>query len=157
MPIPGRPSPFNPSVKFGGFTLIELVIIIVVLGIVAAVAIPKIGSVLENSRVSATTDEMNRLKRSIVGNPQAIAGGRYSDRGFEGDVGFPPAQLTDLVRRPDSIPAYNRITRRGWNGPYIDSSNQGYKYDAWDSLYRYSSTERTLVSTGADPDIVISF
>jgi len=140
-----------------GFTLVELVIIIVVLGIIAAVAIPRIGSILESSKVGATRDELNRIKQSIIGDPRIVAGGEYADPGFEGDVGFPPSRLQDLIRKPDSIPVYDKLTRFGWNGPYIDSTDNYYLYDAWDSLYQYDPTNRTLTSTGADPDIVISF
>jgi len=140
-----------------GFTLIELVIIIVVLGIVAAVAIPRVGTILESSRIGATKEEMHRLKRSIAGDPRIVAGGEYADPGFEGDVGFPPSRLVDLIRKPDSIPAYDKITRYGWNGPYIDSTGGNFLYDAWDSLYQYDPSARSLTSVGADPDIVFSF
>ncbi len=140
-----------------GFTLVELVIIIVVLGIVAAVAIPRIGSVLENSRIAATREEMNHLKLSIVGDPRTTAGGEYVNRGFEGDVGFPPEQLTDLIRKPDSIPPYDKFARLGWNGPYLDSTGQEYLYDAWDSLYHYNPASRTITSIGGSSDLEITF
>ena len=94
-----------------GFTLIELVIIIVVLGIIAAVAIPKMGTLTDNSRVNATLAEMHMLKRAIVGNPQIVTGGRYVDAGFEGDVGHPPASLSELGVKPDSLPVFNNFIR----------------------------------------------
>nr|MBN2277690.1 prepilin-type N-terminal cleavage/methylation domain-containing protein [candidate division Zixibacteria bacterium] len=140
-----------------GFTLIELVIIIVVLGIIAAVAIPKFGSMTQNSKISATKDEMLRIKTAIIGDARVISGGQYIDRGFEGDVGFPPSRLVDLVIRPDSIPVYDRITRLGWNGPYLDSSLQNYATDSWGSAYVYDPNNRTVTSTGVTPNIVTTF
>jgi len=140
-----------------GFTLIELVIIIVILGIVASVAIPRFGAFTEGSKINATRDEMRLIKQAIVGNPGVVSGGQYVDRGFEGDVGSPPSNLTDLVRKPDSIPDYEKFSRIGWNGPYLDSAGNIYLYDSWDSAYSYDPAARTLTAVGPDPDIVLSF
>ncbi len=135
----------------------ELVIIIVVLGILAAVAIPKMGLMTENSKINATRDEMKRIKMAIVGDARIVVGGEFINRGFEGDVGFIPSGLADLAVKPDSISGYDKFTRLGWNGPYIDSAGQIFLNDAWDIAYEYNATARTITSTGADPDIVISF
>ena len=72
--------------------------IIVVLGVLAAVAVPKLGDVTESSKITATQKELATLKVAIAGNPDAIAGGKYVDRGFEGDVGFVPSRLQDLTK-----------------------------------------------------------
>ncbi|MEW6049766.1 MAG: prepilin-type N-terminal cleavage/methylation domain-containing protein [Candidatus Zixiibacteriota bacterium] len=138
----------------GGFTLIELIIIIVVLGILATVAIPKFSNMSTSAKVTATKEELNTLKRALVGNPSVVAGGTYVDRGFEGDVGYLPSQLADLVAKPDSIAAYNPLTRLGWNGPYVDGSNGDYLTDAWGVGYAYDPVNRLLRSTGGGPDSV---
>jgi len=143
--------------KDSGLTLIELMIIIVVLGIVAAVAVPKVGSLIGSSRVSATKSEMAEIKMAIVGSPQNTAGGKYVVRGFQGDVGHVPSSLQDLVTKPDSVQAYNRLTERGWNGPYIDSTGGEYLNDAWNVAYSYDPATRTIVSTGSGNTITMSF
>lgn len=140
-----------------GFTLVELVIIIVVLGVVAAVAIPKIGDLITGSKTNATKEEMLRLKGAIMGNSAATSGGRFSDRGYRGDVGSFPPNLTGLVTKPGGVAVWNPYTRLGWHGPYIDSTGGDYLLDAWGVVYQYDSTARTLTSTGSGTNIVINF
>jgi len=141
----------------GGFTLIELVIIIVVLTIVSAIAIPRIGDLIETSKSNATKSELSELKKAIVGTPQVTGGNSYASRGFENDVGFPPSRLEDLVAKPGSVSVYNRITGIGWNGPYIDSTDGEYLLDAWDSVYIYAAAGRTITSAGSGASISVSF
>jgi hypothetical protein len=97
------------------------------------------------------------LKRAIVGNPDVVAGGEYVDRGFEGDVGFAPSRLIDLVRKPDSISTYNPLTRLGWNGPYLDSSRSEYLSDAWGDAYVYQPAGRAVLSTGGADTLRVTF
>jgi prepilin-type N-terminal cleavage/methylation domain-containing protein len=132
-----------------GFTLIELAVIIVILGVLAAVAVPVFSNFTSSAKINATREEMNTIKRAIVGNPAAVSGGQYIDRGFEGDCGFAPSALIDLARKPDSVAVYDRLTRLGWNGPYLDSSRGDYLKDAWGNNYTYDRANRRLISTGA--------
>lgn len=143
--------------KPAGFTLIELVIIVIVLGIVAAVAIPKIGNIIDGSKTAATKEEMQRLKKAIMGNSAVTSGGGFSDRGYRGDVKSFPPNLTGLVSKPGGVAAWSPYTRLGWNGPYIDSTNGDYLKDGWGVNYAYDSTARTITSTGSGSNIVITF
>jgi general secretion pathway protein G len=140
-----------------GFTLIEIVMIIVVLGLLAALIFPSFVGVSENSRITATQYELQTLKRAIVGNPSAVVGGRYIDVGFEGDIGHPPASLVELGIKPDSIPAYDTFTRLGWNGPYIDTAGDEYLTDAWGDTYVYDMANRRIMSTGGADTIAVRF
>lgn len=141
----------------GGFTLIELVIIIVVLGILAAVAVPKFANIMEGSKAAATREELQNMKEAIIGNPQVVSSGVIIDRGFMGDVGFVPSRLVDLVAKPDSVAAYDKLTRLGWNGPYVDDDGNEYLSDAWGGTYSYDPIGRTIVSTGGTDSITITF
>jgi general secretion pathway protein G len=140
-----------------GFTLIELVIIIVVVGILASFGIARYADFLQESKIAATRTEMATIKRAIVGNSQIVAGGRYTDVGFEGNIGHPPGSLAELVTRPDTISVYNIIARLGWNGPYLDSAGGDYRKDAWGQDYVYDASARTITSTGSGSSIVVSF
>lgn len=135
----------------------ELVIIIVTLGILAAVAIPIFGDMIESSKISATKSEMESLKRAIIGNPRVVAGGELIDRGYEGDVGTTPTQLSDLVTKPGIIPAYDKITRIGWNGPYIDNNSGDYLKDAWGNNYLFDRNNRTIQSINGADTLTVTF
>ena len=141
----------------GGFTLIELVIIIVILGILAGVAVPRFVDMAASSKAAATKHELQNLREALVGNPSVTVGGQLVDCGFEGDVGFLPSRLVDLVIRPDSVSVYNPITGLGWNGPYIDGSNDLYLKDAWDVAYVYLPDSRLLLSLGGPDTLLTTF
>lgn len=142
-------------VRADGFTLVEIVIIIVVLGILAAVAVPKFADMSDSSREAATRKEMTELQRAIVGSPDVVAAGRLVSGGFEGDIGHLPGRLDDLVLRPDSISVYDRFSRLGWNGPYIDSSGGSFRTDAWGVAYIYEPGSRRLKSIGGGDTIEV--
>jgi type II secretory pathway pseudopilin PulG len=131
--------------------------IIVVLGILAAVAIPRFSDMGEASKEAATRQELATLKRAIAGDASVVAAGQVVNRGFEGDVGFAPSRLEDLATKPDSVVGYNPLTRLGWNGPYIGADNGLYLNDAWEAAYVYQPTQRRIVSVGGSDSISVTF
>ncbi len=140
-----------------GYTLVELTIVLSIVALVMAAAIPGVGLMLESSSKSATLEEMREIKKAIVGNPKLAAGGGLIDVGYEGDIGALPTSLLDLAIKPAGVASYNRFTRNGWNGPYIDPADSEFLTDAWGVAYVYSSATRTITSTGSSENIVLSF
>jgi len=117
-----------------GFTLIEVLLVIIVIGIMAAVAFKSMDVALDNSRWDATTQEMEKVSWAIAGNPDLFANGVRSDFGYVGDVGSLPPNLDALVTNPGGYAT--------WRGPYIRNDfNQNpndFKTDGWGNLYTYT-------------------
>ncbi|RKY84104.1 hypothetical protein DRQ09_09090 [candidate division KSB1 bacterium] len=145
-----------------GFSLVEVVIVIVILGIISVVAIPRVSNFISQSKINATMNEMKILKKAIIGDPSYTVNGVPIDRGFKGDVGQSPAKLEDLVTNDGSYPAWNRWTKTGWNGPYINDNGSGdYLRDAWGTEYQLTSNSIRSAGPnkvfGDDDDIVVNY
>lgn len=134
--------------KESGFSLIELTIVIVVVGILAAIAMQSMTALVEDNRQVKTEREMEMLANAIVGDPSALNGGLRSDFGYIGDVGAFPPNLQALYENPGSYAT--------WDGPYIPSGfaqdSTGFKTDEWGTLYNYSGGI-TITSTGSGSSI----
>jgi type II secretory pathway pseudopilin PulG len=127
-----------------GFTLVELVMIIIVLGILAGVGTLKFGESMETANIEATKSEMELIGYAISGRPGIFSGGMRSDFGYVGDIGAMPPNLDALAANPGL---------GTWNGPYVRSATgtDDYKKDAWGTEYLYSDT--LLRSTGSGNNI----
>ena len=155
---------FKNSPK-AGFTMIELVMVIVVMAALAAVSVPRINDFITNSKIQASKNEMLQIRAAISGTPDRTAGGRYVDRGYIGDVGAVPSSLNDLITNP-GLPAYDYFSRTGWNGPYlVDNGTGEILRDAWLVNYVLNVADSTIRSfgpnkiddSGTGDDIVIKY
>lgn len=98
--------------KQKGFTLIELMIVVAIIGILAAVAIPKFAQMLEKAREGATKGNVGAIKSAV-----SI---------FYGDnTGIFPTSLTDTLFKNylSSIPPM-KVTHPGSGNPLSGSSTK---------------------------------
>ncbi len=134
-----------------GFTLMELVIVIVILGILSLVAMQSFSKRAERQRSEATLAEMEAIKMAIVGDPDKIQTGVRVDFGYVGDVGALPANLAALMTNPGV---------GNWNGPYMEADfvedPADYATDAFGQAYVYNPATLTLYSPGANVTIQIA-
>jgi prepilin-type N-terminal cleavage/methylation domain-containing protein len=128
-----------------GFTMIELVIVIVIIGILASVATIKMNQSVDTAMWDQTTKELDNLAHAITGNPALYSNGARTDFGFVGDNGVLPASLDCLVTNPGGWST--------WDGPYIHRglNSDDFKKDAWNVNYVLSDT--LIQSTGSGSDI----
>jgi len=128
-----------------GFTLIETVMVILIIGVIATVATMRMGESMDTAKYDHTQSELNQIAYAIAGNPALFEEGSRSDFGYVGDVGALPGSLDDLVSNPGGFAT--------WNGPYLNTGISGddYKRDGWGVLYGWAGT--TVTSSGSGSSI----
>ncbi len=138
--------------KNKGYSIIELLVVIVIVGIITAVALKSLTVVNDTVRTERTKKELDQLAHAVSGDPNLTSGGTRTDFGYVGDVGGMPANLDALVANPGGY-----VT---WQGPYLrddylpssGSSNTEFKVDEWGTAYSYSGSN-TIASTGGGSTI----
>lgn len=127
-----------------GYTLVEMILVVVIIGILASVAIQSLNKTESNRRLDKTMTEMEEIARAIVGDERLISSGARTDFGYVGDIGSLPSSLDDLVTNPGGYAT--------WKGPYIRNNftenSEDYKRDAWGNPYSY--TGGIVITSGAD-------
>lgn len=112
-----------------GFSLIELLVVLVIIGLIMGLLVPNIMSRGEDAKHRAAKAEIQRLSMAV-------------DE-FYLDNGSAPPDLKALVRKPSAAD--------NWNGPYVNESNLT---DPWDNTYTYrfpgEHREFDIFSFGAD-------
>ena len=117
----------------GGFTLMELLAVIVIIGVLAATIGSRFLGQTEGAKAGVAKAEMSQMVQALDLFKLEI--GRYpsSQEGLEG-----------LIKNPSGLP--------NWNGPYLRKDNIK---DPWMNDYKYttpgpSNTPFELKSLGAD-------
>lgn len=87
--------------RMKAFTLIEMMAVVVIIAILAAVIAPKFFGQVGKAQVTTAQKEIEMIK-------QGITLYRFDTNRF-------PEELRDLVKEPDDV--------KGWNGPYFERAS----------------------------------
>jgi general secretion pathway protein G len=125
-----RPRPFLQS----GFTLIEVMVVVVILGILAAIVVPRIMDRPDAARITKAKQDIRAIESAL--NMYKLDNYQYpsTEQGIEA-----------LTAKPSGEP-----DAPNWKGPYLDRSPM----DPWQRPYQYlnpgSHGEIDLYTMGAD-------
>lgn len=103
-----------------GFTLVELLVVLAIIGLIAAIAAPQVLKYLGSARVDSAKAQMRNLESAV--------------ELFYIDLGrYPTTQegLQILVERPANL--------SGWNGPYMKQA--AALADPWGTTYQYKAPD----------------
>lgn len=98
------------------FTLVEIMLVVVIIGILAGLVIPMIAGKSEQAREMRAAADINGGIKSALGS-------------YNVDMGIYPASLQDLLTPPSRNAAH-------WRGPYVDPAV--LPKDPWENLYLYT-------------------
>jgi general secretion pathway protein G len=118
-----------------GFTLIEIMVVVVIIGLLAGLVGPKIFKNLEKANKETAKTQMSNLKTALS------------------------TYRLDMGRYPDQLNCLISPCGDGWSGPYLDGEE--IPLDPWKSDYQYSVQDNgkafSLTSTGGgDEPIVVN-
>ena len=123
----------NPRQRFSGFTLIEVMVVIVILGVLAALIVPKIMGRPDEARIVAARQDIATITQAL--KLYKLDNRRYPNA----DQG-----LTSLVKKPSAEPV-----PENWKA-YLERLPQ----DPWGNSYQYLIPgihgEVDVLSYGAD-------
>ena len=97
-----------------GFTLIEVLLVVVIIGILVGVAIPRLGGRVRQAQVAAAEADVNNIGMAL--------------RLYEVDNGTYPSSLQGLITKQGNT--------ANWRGPYLE---KGIPKDPWGNDYVYQS------------------
>ena len=93
------------------FTLVEMLLVITIIGILAALVVPKMMGRSEQARQAAARADISSIKTALDA--------------FVVDNGYYPKNAMDLLQQPHDA--------KNWHGPYLDKIPQ----DPWGNNYVY--------------------
>jgi general secretion pathway protein G len=110
-----------------GFTLIEVLLVVVIIGILIGVAVPKLSGRVKQAQIQGTRESIRAVALALDV--------------YEVDIGRYPGALQNLLTSSGEI---------NWNGPYLKDGRM--PQDAWGIDIQYAPRENGYELRSAGPD-----
>jgi general secretion pathway protein G len=111
-----------------GFTLVEMLLVVVIIGVLTAVVAGNFGKKSTTARINATRASISAISSAI--------------EVYQMDTGRYPSSLDDLVSNPGAA---------NWDGPYIKGGKDAL-VDAWGVAFTYKADGANFKVISAGPD-----
>ena len=127
---------FENSSRIAGFTLLEMLVVLVIIGLLVSMVGPRLFSKVDSAKVQTAAAQIKLLRGAI--------------ETMRMDINVYPTQeqgLRLLTERPS-----DQALQQRWKGPYLEGA---VPPDPWGNPYQYSPPESgglpfTLISLGGD-------
>lgn len=145
-----------------GFTLVELIIVMAVIGIIALLVLNAVGNAQANARVAKAQADLRQVEEAILGMmvdlekwPNGWPANAESNPEVNvelQDAGLSQAPAVGVIQAPCE---WTALDVANWNGPYLsdveiqDAWDQSYVIDPDYYPYQSCATETTLPVTQA--------
>lgn len=138
-----------------GFTLMEIMVVIIVIAVLASVAGPMIGSITDQGRASATKSKLSALKSALISYNNDV--GRFPYVGNSDNVSksaaynatatgtsFMSDDATQNVLVTNDAEPFKTNYQRRWKGPYMDADPKDFMYDGWGNRIDYFASGKNI-------------
>lgn len=149
------------TIRRSGFTLMEIMVVIIVISVLASVGGPMVNTITEQGKTSATKAKLDNLRKAILAYQGDV--GRLPHTGKAKCSSYIDAYNADAILNNEDADKNVLITddvfdfnvkryKRKWNGPYMDSEPYDFMQDSWGNRIQYVAEGKSvyLWSYGSD-------
>lgn len=134
--IKRKSSTHQSSLQFG-FTLLEMVLVLFLVGLMASATLMLTDNVEDQAKYDVTKQRMEMMRKAIVGDPTRTVNGGPEISGFAADMGRLPGCIKELLEQVEcatTTPLDSWVIDPttgigfGWRGPYVQVSPERSGY-----------------------------